>query len=138
MKPAFALTFSATGISLQHHSDGEWYDIGEVPLSAPDLSDQIKALHDKAFALENDLSCKLVLPADQVRYLALPTEGQSDDQIASEVQAAVAEATPYELADLSYDSATEGSTTFVAAVARETLDEAQNFAAQHGPRTRPF
>ncbi len=132
MKPAFALTFSATGISLQHHSDGEWYDIGEVPLSAPDLSDQIKALHDKAFALENDLSCKLVLPADQVRYLALPTEGQSEDQIASEVQAAVAEATPYELADLSYDSATEGSTTFVAAVARETLDEAQAFAAQHG------
>ncbi len=132
MKPAFALTFSATGISLQHHSDGEWYDIGEVPLSAPDLSDQIKALHDKAFALENDLSCKLVLPADQVRYLALPTEGQSEDQIASEVQAAVAEATPYELAELSYDSATEGPTTFVAVVARETLDEAQSFAAQHG------
>ncbi len=132
MKPAFALTFSATGISLQHHSDGEWYDIGEVPLSAPDLSDQIKALHDKAFALENDLSCKLVLPADQVRYLALPTEGQSEDQIASEVQAAVAEATPYELADLSYDSVTEEPTTFVAVVARETLDEAQSFAAQHG------
>lgn len=132
MKPAFALTFSATGISLQHHSDGEWYDIGEVPLSAPDLSDRIKALHDKAFALENDLSCKLVLPADQVRYLELSTEGQSDDQIASEVQAAVAEATPYELADLSFDSATEGPTTFIAVVARETLDEAQGFAAQHG------
>lgn len=132
MKPAFALTFSATGISLQHHSDGEWYDIGDVPLSAPDLSDQIKALHDKAFALENDLSCKLVLPADQVRYLALSTAGQSDDQITSGVHAAVAEATPYELADLSYDSATEGPTTFVAAVARETLDEAQSFATQHG------
>ncbi len=132
MKPAFALSFSATGISLLHHSDGEWYEIGAVSLDSPDLSDQIKALHDKAFALENDLSCKLVLPADQVRYLSVPTEDLGPEDITRNVHTALSEATPYDVADLSYDSATEGQTTFVAAVARETLKEAQSFASQHG------
>ncbi|RBW61811.1 hypothetical protein [Ruegeria sp. A3M17] len=132
MKPAFALSFSSTGISLHHHSDGDWFCIGEVALDAPDLNTQIIALRDQGFALENDLNCKLVIPADQVRFLSVSTEGLSPEESAEKVQAELTEATPYTLDELAFDTATVGPTTHIAAVARQTLDEARTFAAEHG------
>ncbi|MEM7091016.1 MAG: hypothetical protein AAF496_15755 [Pseudomonadota bacterium] len=132
MKPAFALSFSASGISLEHHSDDEWFSIGTVPLDAPDLSDRVKELRDNAFALENDLSCAIILPDDQIRYLSVPTAGLSVESTAEKVHDAVAAATPYALSELSFDTAGDGDVTYVAAVALQTLQEAQAFAAEYG------
>ncbi|WP_170421665.1 hypothetical protein [Ruegeria arenilitoris] len=132
MKPAFALSFSSTGISLHHHADGDWFCIGEVALDAPDLNAQIIALREKGFALENDLNCKLVIPADQVRFLSVPTEGLSAEDSAEKARAELADATPYELEELAFVTETDGPTTYVAAVARQTLEEARVFAAEHG------
>ncbi|WP_050603632.1 hypothetical protein [Ruegeria sp. 6PALISEP08] len=132
MKPAFALSFSATGIFLHHQSEGDWYVVGSIPLDEQDLPEQIQALREKAFALENDLSCKIVLPADQVRFLDVETGDLSVADRKARVEAALVEATPYTLSDLSYDSQTEGDTTHVAVVAKETLSEARNFAIGHG------
>lgn len=132
MKPAFALSFSETGISLTHHSDDDWYTVGSVPIDASDLGDQMHALRDNGFALENDLNCKLVLPRDQIRFLSIATEGLNSEDIATQVQVALSEATPYALSELSFDTDTQGDTTYVAAVARQTLDEAQAFAVQYG------
>ncbi|WP_298848799.1 hypothetical protein [uncultured Ruegeria sp.] len=132
MKPAFALSFSTTGITLHHHSDDDWFVIGTIPLDAPDLPEQMQALREKAFALENDLSCKLVLPKDQVRYLQLSTDGLPPEDRTGHIESALTDATPYALSDLSYDSQTKGDTTYVAAVAVETLTEARNFASDHG------
>ncbi|WP_170557859.1 hypothetical protein [Ruegeria atlantica] len=132
MKPAFALSFSSTGISLHHHSDGDWYCIGEVSLDAPDLNAQIIALRDQGFNLENDLNCKLLIPADQVRFLSVSTEGLSPEESAEKAQSELTDATPYALDELAFDTVTVGSTTHVAAVARQTLAEAQAFAADHG------
>ncbi|WP_420584269.1 hypothetical protein [Ruegeria sp.] len=129
MKPAFALSFSTTGISLHHRSDDDWFCIGEVALDASDLNDQIEALRDKGFALENNLSCKVVLPSDQVRYHSV----DGDDSAAGEqAKHALTKATPYTLEELVFDVATRDGTTFVAAVTRQTLDEAREFATQHG------
>ncbi|NOD96454.1 hypothetical protein GS610_04460 [Ruegeria sp. HKCCD6228] len=132
MKPAFALSFSATGITLHHRSDDDWFVVGTIPLDVPDLSAQIQALREKAFALENDLSCKLVLPEDQVRFLKLSTDGLPPEGRTERIESALTEATPYALSELSYDSQTEGDTTYVAAVAVETLAEARTFASEHG------
>lgn len=132
MKPAFALSFSSAGISLHHQSDDDWYQIGSVSLDAPDLSDQIRGLRDQAFALENDLSCKVVIPQDQIRYLSVETEGISPEDSEQKVYDALASATPYDLSDLSFDTATEGTTIHIAAMARQTLDEAEAFATEHG------
>jgi hypothetical protein len=132
MKPAFALSFSATGITLHHRSDDDWFVVGTIPLDVPDLSAQIQALREKAFALENDLSCKLVLPEDQVRFLQLSTDGVPPQDRTERIETALTEATPYALSELSYDSHTEGDTTYVAAVAVETLAEARTFASEHG------
>ncbi|WP_209599565.1 hypothetical protein [Ruegeria sp. HKCCSA071] len=132
MKPAFALSFSATGISLYHHSDDEWFVIGSIPLDSPDLSGQMQVLREKAFALENDLSCKLVLPSEQVRYLQVATDDLPPEDTVERIERALADATPYALSELSYDYQTEGGTTYVAAVAQETLSEARTFASDHG------
>lgn len=132
MKPAFALSFSSTGISLHHHADGDWFCIGEVALDAPDLNAQIIALREKGFALENDLNCKLVIPADQVRFLSVPTEGLNAEDSADKARAELADATPYELEELAFVTETDGTTTYIAAVARQTLEEARVFAAEHG------
>ncbi len=132
MKPAFALSFSTAGISLHHFSDGDWFCVGDVSLDAPDFSDQVKALRDKGFALENDLNCKLVLPADQVRFLSLETGDEDATGQSLLVQTALTDATPYTLEDLRYDTASDGAVIHVAAIARQTLDEAMAFANDYG------
>ncbi len=132
MKPAFALSFSENGISLHHQSDGDWYCIGTVPLDAPDFSDQMQALREQGFALENDLSCKLVIPSDQVRLLSVDTEGLDSNAASQKIEETLASATPYELSELSYVTDAQGVESQVAAVAQQTLDEASAFATDHG------
>nr|WP_170357963.1 hypothetical protein [Ruegeria arenilitoris] len=129
MKPAFALSFSATGISVHHQSDDDWFCIGKVALDAPDLNAQLHALREKAFALENNLRCKVIIPTEQVRFLSVDTDNQPFGEDAKEK---LAEATPYTVEDLVFDTTTVGPTTYVAAVTQQTLDEARDFATEHG------
>ncbi|WP_170381450.1 hypothetical protein [Ruegeria atlantica] len=132
MKPAFALSFSSTAISVHHQSDDDWFCIGEVALDAPDLNAQLHALRDKAFALENNLSCKLMLPTDQVRFVSTEADGQTSEESTRQMQAALAESTPYSIDELVFDTATVGTTIYLAAVTKQTLDEARDFASEHG------
>ena len=132
MKPAFALSFSENGISLHHQSDGEWFCIGTVPLDAPDLAEQIEALRAQGFALENHLSCTLVIPPDQVRLLQVDADGLSADELDQKVRDTLEEATPYPLDELTYATQADGAETQVVAVAQQTLDEAQSFATDNG------
>ncbi len=132
MKPAFALSFSATGISLHHQSDDDWFCVGEIALDAPDLKAQIRALRDKSFALENDLSCRVIIPQDQVRFMSANTDGLSEEDSTGKVMAALTDATPYTAKELAFDTVTVDGITHVAAVTRQTLDEAREFATEHG------
>ncbi|MEX0306826.1 MAG: hypothetical protein AB3N12_05500 [Ruegeria sp.] len=132
MKPAFALSFSENGISLHHQSDGDWYCIGTAPLDAPDFADRMQALRDQGFALENDLSCKLVIPSDQVRLLSVDSDELDADAVEQKVRSTLESATPYDLAELAYIAIPDGAITHVAAVAQQTLDEARSFAIEHG------
>ncbi|SMO47482.1 hypothetical protein [Ruegeria faecimaris] len=132
MKPAFALSISTTGISLHHNSDGDWFAIGEVSLDASYLEEQLKVLRDKGFALENDLSCKVVIPRDQVKFIKVDTAGSSFEETEQAVQNAVSDATPYDLTELVYVTADDGATTCVAVVPRDTLEEARGFVLGYG------
>ncbi|EEE36310.1 hypothetical protein RKLH11_143 [Rhodobacteraceae bacterium KLH11] len=132
MKPAFALSFSENGISLHHQSDGDWYRVGSVPLDAPDFPEQMQTLRDQGFALENDLSCKLIIPSDQARILTVNTAGLDAAAVEQAVLEALATATPYDLSELAHIAVPEGDETRVAAVAQQTLNEASTFATDHG------
>ena len=128
MKPNFALSLSVDGIRLLHRVGAGWSLVGEVGLDAPDLASQLSVLRKTGLALDpQGLRTKLLIPNDQIKYLSLDTTRAAEDDILRALDGA----TPYAVTDLVYDYVRGGGRTYVAAVARETLAEAEGFAAEH-------
>ncbi|MEP2920083.1 MAG: hypothetical protein ABJP06_05105 [Sulfitobacter sp.] len=132
MKPNFALSLSFDGITLLHRAAGGWREVGDVSISSDDLAGELAVLRKTATSLEpGGVRSKLVIPSSQIKYLSLTTPGLSDAARRKEAERALDGATPYEVADLAYDISVDGPLTHVAAVARETLAEAEAFANEH-------
>ncbi len=132
MKPNFALSLSFEGIRLLHRTGSgpaaAWSLVGEVAIDAPDLTSQLAMLRKTGLALDpQGLRTKLLIPNDQIKYLALDTTRAGDD----DVRAALDGTTPYAVSDLTFDYVRGGGRTYIAAIARETLAEAEAFAAEH-------
>ncbi|MFC7703330.1 hypothetical protein ACFQXB_03870 [Plastorhodobacter daqingensis] len=129
MKPTFALTLSPDGLSLLHRSPRGWLLVGEAALDDPRLARRLKDLRDMALRIAPDaLSCKIVLPQELIRFVSLGVA--ADDTVG--IAAALEGVTPYAADQLAWDSLAEGRGCRVAAVARETLSEAEAFAEDHG------
>lgn len=125
MKPNFALSLSFDGIRLLHRVSGGWHLVGEVALDTEDMGAELGQLRRTALALDSTgLRTKLLLPNEQIKYFAIdnPRAEQAD------VEAALDGVTPYAVEDLVYDYSQGGGRTYVAAVALETLAEAESFA----------
>ncbi|NRB04195.1 MAG: hypothetical protein HRU30_13130 [Rhodobacteraceae bacterium] len=132
MKPEFALSLSFEGIRLLHRAAGGWRRVGEVAVDDPDLTGALGVLHSSASALSpGRVTTKLLIPNDQIKYLALETGAMEEVDRRIAARKALDGATPYAFEELVYDIASEGEMTYVAAVARETLSEAEAFAAQN-------
>ncbi|TNF57348.1 MAG: hypothetical protein EP307_14140, partial [Rhodobacteraceae bacterium] len=132
MKPDFALSLSFEGIALLVRAAGGWRNAGEVSLDAPDLGGALAALRARAVDLGGAaFRTKLIIPKDQIRYLTISTGHLSAADRHAEVRRALDGATPYAVDELSYDICEDGPLTHVAAVARETLEEAEAFAVEH-------
>ncbi|ETX15701.1 hypothetical protein OCH239_14600 [Roseivivax halodurans JCM 10272] len=133
MIPEFALNLSVEGISLLRRVEGGWAVLGEAALDG-DLEEEMRKLRDIAAAAAPDGTCvKLVIPEDQIKFLDIRDPG-TDAERAAAARAALEGATPYEVADLQHDWSVAKGRLFVAALARETLDEAEQFALTHGFR----
>lgn len=132
MKPSFALSLSSLGITLLLRASGGWRNIGTVDFDSGDLDAELAALRAKGLEFDSPMSCKLILPNDQIRYLTLETGDISDETRLAEMRLALADATPYELHELAFDVSADGTRTHAAAVAYETLQEAEHFAQMHG------
>jgi len=125
----FALSLSFDGIELLHRVPRGWRRVGQVNVASPTLDDDLGALREKALMIEPDgLRTKLVLPIDQIKYTAIDGTLTTD----ADIHAALEGQTPYTLDELVIDSEKFGGRTHIAAVARETLQEAEAFAAGHG------
>lgn len=132
MKPNFALSLSSEGIKLLHRAAGGWREVDEVAVSSEDLAGELAVLRKTAASLEpGGVRSKLIIPASQIKYLTLDTMGLSDAARRKSAEAALRDATPYDLSELAYDICMDGAKTHVAAVARETLAEAEAFANEH-------
>ncbi|MCX7300880.1 MAG: hypothetical protein NTX73_11000 [Rhodobacterales bacterium] len=128
MKPNFALSLSFQGIRLLHRSGTGWTIVGDVSLDSADLAGELAMLRKTALSLDPaGLRTKILLPNDQIKYLALDTTRASED----DVRHALDGVTPYAVTDLLYDFVKGMGRTYIAAVARETLDEAEAFAVEH-------
>jgi|GEM_PF-2713925 len=129
MTPDFALNLSLDGISLLHRRAEAWVLLGEVSLDDPDLMGGLADLRQKAIDLAGeDFTTKVVVPNSQVLYAVLKADASDDG-----VRAALNGRTYHPLDDLVIDwqPATAGRVR-VAAVTRETLAEAAQFAADSG------
>lgn len=128
MTPNFTLSLSFEGIRLLQRVPDGWHLIGEVPLDAPDLGADLAALRKTAMDLAPDgLHTKLLIPNEQIKYTAIDTTRTE----LADIHAALEGATPYAIADLEIDFDRTGGRTHIAAVARETLVEAEAFATEH-------
>ncbi|QUJ75155.1 hypothetical protein KDD17_08940 [Sulfitobacter albidus] len=132
MKPNFALSLSFDGIKLLHRAAGGWREVGEVSLASEDMAGELAVLRKTASGLEpGGVRSKLLIPDSQIKYLTLETPGLSKPARLKEAAAALENATPYAVDELAFDISQDGPRTHVAAVARETLAEAEAFAQEH-------
>ena len=128
MKPNFALSLSFEGIRLLHRVSGGWHLVGEVAIDDAKLADSLALLRQKAIQLDSSgFHTKLIIPSDQIKFTTIDTAQTGID----DVRAALDGATPYPIDDLVIDFDRTGGRTYIAAVARETLVEAEHFAKEH-------
>jgi len=134
MKPNFALDLSFDGIALLHRAGGAgWHVVGDVALGSGSLGDDLAALRKKANTLDpTGLRTKLIIPDEQIRYLDIPAASAPHGDHDAAAADALDGATPYALDDLAFDWTVSGDRLHIAAVARETLDEAESFSREHG------
>lgn len=132
MSPTLALTLSFEGIGLLTRVDGGWHLLDEVGLDSEDLAAELGKLRDLAANQAGEgFSTLLVLPNDQIKFLSLKLGRKLGTKAQAQVAQVLEEETPYTADQLVFDTRLEGAQTQVAAVARETLAEAEAFAAEH-------
>jgi hypothetical protein len=132
MKPSFALSLSVDGIRLLHRAAGGWRSVGDVALDAGDMAAELAVLRKTASDLEpGALHSKILLPNEQIKYLTIDTPGFDPAARRAAAVLALDGATPYAVDDLVFDCSVEGDQTHIAAVAKETLAEAESFARDH-------
>lgn len=129
----FLLHLSADALSMDQRAPTSgaaagWYNLGQADFSSSDFETQIQSLA-KHPALDG-VACAagLILPTDQIKLIDLGHEVAD----ASEVEAALEGQTPYEVDELAYAWLCRKGMTHIAAVARETLTEAEEFAKSYG------
>lgn len=132
----YALSFSGDAVHLQRRdaaADGQapaaWRHLGAVEFDSTGFRDEVAAL--RAMSGDSDpLAVTLVIPDDQILYTTLTVAPGADRERA--VARALDGLTPYAIDDLAFDWQGDGDSVRVAAVARQTLREAREFAAQYG------
>ncbi|KIC07941.1 hypothetical protein RA19_22180 [Leisingera sp. ANG-M1] len=133
MKPAFALSLSSDGISLLFRAKDGWRSVASTPFDTEDLPAALAAMREDAQRLAPEgIHTKLILPNDQIRFLTAETGDLPDEERIAAARRALEGATPYAVDELAFDICIDGPDTHIAAVALETLDEAETFAVEHG------
>ena len=132
MKPSFALDFRDGVIALLHRTSRGWSQVGATTFDAPDLTEALAYLRSTALGLSpRGLATKLVIPNEQVLYTSVHAPGPDAAKRKRQIKAALEGLTPYAVDDLVYDWTGSGPEIQVAIIARETLAEAEAFAAEH-------
>ncbi|MES2667016.1 MAG: translation initiation factor 2 [Pseudomonadota bacterium] len=132
MKPTFALNITDEAIGLLHRTSKGWTPVGEVSFAEPDLAEALGYLRKTALGVSpRGITTKLVIPNSQILYAEVEAPGPDEASRLAQIRAGLEGRTPYDVADLVFDWHGTGPVVQVAVVARETLVEAEAFAAEH-------
>jgi Tfp pilus assembly protein PilP len=133
MRPNFALNFTSAGLALFHRTSTGWARVGDVNLASENLETDLAHLMQSAQVRDPmPMHCKLIIPNDQIRYIAIETGDVTEIDRRDMVMRALVGQTPYHIEELAFSWSVSGGFTQIAAVARETLEEAEGFASQYG------
>ncbi|MFM7443405.1 MAG: hypothetical protein ACKO2N_05750, partial [Tabrizicola sp.] len=132
MKPSFALNFTDDSIQLLHRTGKGWVPVGETPFATDNLVEALAFMRKTALGLEpGGFTTKLIIPNSQIRYVEVDAPASDEDARRAQIAAALENQTPLRADEMAFDWSGKGKTVKVAAVARETLDEAESFASAH-------
>ena len=124
----FALSLSHEGIRFLKRAPDGWLLVSETALDNPELPNELNQMLDAAVILDSSpIWSKLLIPNDQIKYMTLDDPRVGTD----EIEAALEAETPYRASELAYDYSRDNDRTYVAAVARDTLQEAEDFANEY-------
>ncbi len=128
MSEYWAFDLSMSAVRLLRRQDGDWQEIAIQKIEGADIE---KRLQDLADLIQPPVPITIFLPNDQILFteVSIASEGNA----AAEIHAAMDGRTPYSLEELQIDwELSAQGIASVAAIARDTLSEAQQFAAGRG------
>ena len=133
MKPNFALNVTDDSLGLLHRTRQGWSVVGETRFDRDDLDEALGFLRATATELApKGVTTKIVIPNSQILFMDVAAPGPDDKARRAQIVAALEGRTPYAVPDLVFDWSGEGAVVQVAVLARETLEQAEGFAVQHG------
>ncbi|NCV12728.1 MAG: hypothetical protein EBW44_15110, partial [Rhodobacteraceae bacterium] len=132
--PRFALSLSFGGIGLEEYSKGASSKIAEAIFNKDDFDQRMSELSRKAEAMSGDGLCvALIIPNEQIKFVSVTCPDDADPITINEhILRTMDGATPYSVDKLRFDHHLADGTLHVAAVALETLNEAEEFAKNYG------
>ncbi len=124
METRWGLDLDMSAVRLMRRNGDDWVEQAVEKIDSPDIEDRLKKL---IAPVVDDGPVMLFLPRDQILYTLVELDAAHDPQ--TQIERAMDGRTPYGLDELSidWDVGTENS-VLVAAIARDTLDEAAAFA----------
>ena len=112
---------------------GTWERLGEARLDAPDLDERLRALRGIAEReASGPVETALILPDSQILYLDLPLPDHAAGERGAVIARALDERMPDGGEGLAFDWQGPGFAPRVAVVSKDTLREAEAFAAGYG------
>ena len=128
MRQGFGFDLSMEAVRLMKRGDGFWYEEAVEKIDGPDIIARLEALAARVPAGE---PVEIFLPGDQILYVDVPV--RSHETAAKDIRAALDGRTPYSIDELEFDWVpVTDKMVRVAAIARDTLDEAAAFAEVRG------
>ncbi|NNJ68415.1 MAG: hypothetical protein HKP54_10305 [Boseongicola sp.] len=134
MSERWGFDLSMEAVRLMRHRLGEWQEFAVEKLEGDDIEARLAALVAK---VETPASVDIFLPRDQILFTDVKVSGETPTT--EEIYSAMDGRTPYDLADLEIDwVATTPGNARVAAIATQTLEEAEAFVTKGGLEVRAF
>lgn len=134
MNSRWGFDLDMSAVRLMRREGGHWREVALEKIDGPDIEDRLMAMVGQ---LEPGTAVDLFLPREQILYTDVKISSES--AAARQIAAAMDGRTPYSLTELELDWVmTDPGTARVAAIARETLDEAAAFAEVRGLKVAGF
>ena len=136
MSSKFLLHLSSDSIDLERQdASGHWHRLGSVSPDSKHLTEALAHLRQTVVTEASDpLEVLVALPADQIKRVDL----DHSDTSAAALQQALAGQTPYEFHELCVDCLPTPEGQTIAAIAQETLEEAENLTEAFGFKAAGF